>query len=87
MKLGKVNISKIKKKKKDIDENAYVPLFTITESGIDVKINKDIKGHWKNFLFSQLREDPEGRRLLYWIVRSNFPDRVKEIAQELIDGA
>lgn len=87
MKLGKVNIGKIKKKKIENEKNAYVPLFTITKSGIDVKVNKDIGGHWKDFLFSELREDPDGRKLLYWIARSDFPDRVKEIAQEHIDGA
>lgn len=82
----KVNISKIKKNSKELQEKS-LPLFSITKNGIDVLVNKHIKGHWKGFLFSQLREDPEGRKLLYWVVRSAFPDRVREIAQELIDGA
>lgn len=86
MKIQKLNIKKIKQKKKEDDKNVG-PLFLITQDGIDVIVNKDIGGHWKGFLFSELRDDLEGRKLLYWVVRSDFPKRVKEIAQELIDGA
>jgi hypothetical protein len=84
MKLGKTSLSKVKVKGKT---NTHVHLFTLTNNNMDVKINRDIGGHWKGFLFTELREDPDGIKLLSWVARSDFPSRVKEIAEELISGA
>lgn len=81
MKFSKTSIKKVKK---EIEKNKdRGPMFTVTSDNLDVKINRDIKGKWKGFKFSELREDGEGFRLLCWIAGGNFDEKVVRIAEEM----
>jgi len=83
MKLQKTSLKKSKKRSKQLVSSG--PLFTVTKDNLDVRINKNIKDKWEGFLFSQLRDDWEGRRLLTWIAQADgFPSRVTEIAEEMV---
>ena len=88
MPLMKTSLKKAKKKNEVLKENKKrnLPLFSVTDDNLDVFINRNIQDKWEGFLFSQLRDDYEGRRLLKWVINGDFDDRVKELAEEMMNG-
>ncbi len=86
--LLKTSLKKAKVKKNQQIENKKrsLPLFSVTDDNLDVFVNRNIQDKWEGFLFSQLREDYEGRRLLQWVLKGDFDDRVKELAEEFLNG-
>lgn len=83
VKLLKTNLKSVSEKRSS-EKNQNRPLFEITKNGMDVLITRDIGGKWKGFLFSDVRDDHEGQNLLRWIIRSDFQQRVRDIANEMI---
>lgn len=81
VKLRKMSINSVKNKKVKT-----ASLFTIINDNMDVRINRDIGGKWKGFTFSQLMDDYEGRRLLFWISNQDFNKRVVELAKEMVEA-
>lgn len=87
MPFQKVNSRKVKSKVEK--DKLHGPLFTIVvveKTDVDVVVNRDIGGHWKGFKFSQLGEDHEGRKLLFWIMNNEgFDARIRKVAEDSLD--
>ena len=80
--MRKISIKKVKiKKKKDSDNG---PLFSLINDKMDVVVNRNIGGKWKGFKFSELRDDFEGRRLLFWVSNQSFDKKIVALAKEMI---
>ena len=84
MKLSKLDVDKFKVLKKEI-EDQKLPGLEFVNGRTDVLINKPIGGKWKGYLFSQLRDDFDGKKILFWVTKQErFDMEIRKLAQEML---